>query len=215
LFEQFFSQLLDEDLLFRLSPTSLSSILLLSLGGSLLALGPLFWGALQIPVASVFQDLPAELKRIQFYYFLPLAIYIVLLTIVLANSIQVGAYFIGALTLITLLALIIYKSMTLLLDRYAHRFSFVNRHAAKTLSRYFVSSFTIFICLLLGMTLSAFIFQLDSSVRAEFTQNSNDKRPDLFAFDIQDSQAAAFTQLMQSQGWQRTLFSPMIRGRLL
>lgn len=213
--EQFFSQLLGETLYFRLSPRSLISILLLSLGGSLLALSPLFWGALQVPVASVFQDLPAELKRIQFYYFLPLLIYIVLLTIVLANSIKVGAYFIGALTLILLLAFVIYKCTTQLLDRYAHRLAFVNRHAAKMLSRYFVSSFTIFICLLLGMTLCTFIFQLDHSVRAEFTQSSNDKRPDLFAFDIQDSQAAAFTQLTQQQGWNRTLFSPMIRGRLL
>lgn len=215
LVEDFFTQLVGDTLLFRFNAQSILRILLLSLGGSLLALGPLFWGALQTQVATVFQDLPAELKRIKFYYFLPLLIYIAVLTLVLANSIKVGGYFIGALGLIALVSAIIYKIITTLLDRYSNHFSFINRHASKTLSRYFVSSFTIFICLLLSMTLTTFIFQLESSLRAEFTQTSVDKRPDLFAFDIQDSQAQAFTQLSQRMGWQQTLFAPMVRARLL
>jgi putative ABC transport system permease protein len=215
LVEDFFTKLVGESLFFRLSATSILRILLLSLGGSMLALGPLFWGALQTPVATIFQDLPAELKRIRFYYFFPLAAYIIVLTIVLANSIKVGGYFIGALAFITLLSAMAFKVITFFLDRNSHHFGFINRHASRTLSRYFVSSFTIFICLLLGMTLTTFIFQLESSLRAEFTQTNGDRRPDLFAFDLQDSQAQEFTKLTESSGWNRTMFSPMIRGRLL
>ncbi len=213
--EGYFSRLVGEDLVFRLNALSLLRILTLSLGGSMMALGPLFWGALQTPVATIFQDLPAELKRIRFYYFIPLALYIVILAVVLANSIKVGSFFIGGLTAMVCLAGLCFKGVTVLMDKAARRLSFVNRHAAKTLSRYFTSSFTIFICLFIGMTLTTFIFQLESSLRAEFTQTYGDRRPDLFLFDIQDTQAERFVELVKEEGWNRTMFAPMIRGRLI
>lgn len=213
--EGYFSRLVGEDLIFRLNSWSLVRILTLSLGGSLMALGPLFWGALQTPVATIFQDLPAELKRIRFYYFIPLALYIVVLAIFLANSIKVGALFLGALSAIVLLAGFCFRGVTALMDKMAKRLSFINRHATKTLSRYFTSSFTIFICLFIGMTLTTFIFQLESSLRAEFTQTHGDRRPDLFLFDLQDTQAERFIELVKEEGWNRTMFAPMIRGRLI
>lgn len=213
--ENHFSRLVGEDLIFRLNGISLLRILSLSLGGSLMALGPLFWGALQTPVATIFQDLPAELKRIRFYYFIPLALYVVVLAILLANSIKVGSLFLGALTGIVVLAGLCFKGLTLLMDKMARRLSFINRHATKTLSRYFTSSFTIFICLFIGMTLTTFIFQIESSLRGEFTQTYGDRRPDLFLFDLQDTQAERFEQLVKEEGWNRTMFAPMIRGRLV
>ncbi|MGZ3807824.1 MAG: ABC transporter permease, partial [Bacteriovorax sp.] len=213
--EAFFTKLIGEVILFRLGPLSLVRILILSLGGSMLALGPLFWGALQTPVATIFQDLPAELKRIRFYYFLPLLIYIMVLTILLANSFKVGGYFLGSLSFIIILAGLCFKLFTVLLEKLSWRFKFVNRHAAKTMGRYFTSSFTIFICLLIGMTLTTFIFQLDSSLRNEFTQTYGDRRPDLFMFDLQDSQYENFTQLVRHEKWHQTLLAPMIRGRLI
>jgi putative ABC transport system permease protein len=213
--ESFFTSLVGEVLLFRLQWSSLLRILFLSLGGTLLALGPLFWGALQTPVATIFQDLPAELKRIKFYFFLPLLLYVIILAIILANSFKVGGYFLGSLAIIILLAALCFKGMTRLLEKFSKNFTFINRYAALTISRYFTSSFTIFICLLIGMTLTTFIFQLDHSLRREFTQTSGDKRPDLFMFDLQDSQADGFVELQKKQNWHQTLFAPMIRGRLI
>ncbi|MDO9183793.1 MAG: hypothetical protein Q7U04_15365 [Bacteriovorax sp.] len=213
--EGFFSGLVGEEIIFKLQYISLIRILALSLGGSLLALGPLFWGALQTPVATIFQDLPAELKRIKFYYFLPLLIYIILLTTLLANSFKLGGYFLGTLAIIVCLAATCFKLFTILLDKMAEHFSFVSRHASKTLSRYFTSSFTIFICLLIGMTLTTFIFQIDNSLRHEFTETYGNRRPDLFLFDLQDSQFEKFNELVISKKWHQTLLAPMIRGRLL
>lgn len=213
--EVYFSKLTGEELYFRLSALSLLRILGLSFGGSLLALGPLFWGAMQTPVATVFQDLPAELKRIKFYYFIPLLIYIVILAVLLANSFKVGSIFLGALGLIIILAAICFKVFTHLLDRFSGKMQLVNRHASRTLSRYFTSSFTIFICLLMGMTLTTFIFQLESSLREEFTQTYGDRRPDLFIFDLQDTQAEEFNAITKAEGWNRTIFAPMIRARLI
>lgn len=213
--EVFFSKLVGEQLIFRLSALSLLRILGLSFGGSLLALGPLFWGAMQTPVATVFQDLPAELKRIKLYYFLPLLVYIIILAVLLANSFKVGSIFLGALGLIIILAAICFKVFTYLLDRFSGSMKMVNRHASRTLSRYFTSSFTIFICLLMGMTLTTFIFQLEGSLRQEFTQTYGDRRPDLFIFDLQDTQAEEFETITKSEGWNRTIFAPMIRARLI
>lgn len=213
--EGFFSKLTGEELYFRLSGLSLLRILGLSFGGSLLALGPLFWGAMQTPVATVFQDLPAELKRIKLYYFLPLLVYIIILAVLLANSFKVGSIFLGALGLIIILAAVCFKVFTYLLDRFSGSMKLVNRHASRTLSRYFTSSFTIFICLLMGMTLTTFIFQLESSLRQEFTQTYGDRRPDLFIFDLQDTQAEEFETITKAEGWNRTMFAPMIRARLI
>ncbi len=213
--ENFFESLVGEDLVFRLSVASIGRILALSFGGSMLALGPLYWGALQIPVATVFQDLPAELKRIKLAYFIPLLIYIIVLAIILANSLKVGSLFIGALGLIVAFSAVIFKIVTKLLEKSSASFSFTNRHASKTLSRYFTSSFTVFICLLLGMTLTTFIFQLEKSLRSEFTQTFDNKRPDLFIFDLQDSQFDEFTKLSESKRWEKTIVAPMIRARLI
>lgn len=213
--EKFFEKLTGEDLSFHLTLISVGRILLVSFVGSMLALGPLYWGALQTPVATVFQDLPAELKRLSFIYFIPLILYVIALSMFLANSFKIGGLFIGALTAIILLAAVAFKTFTFVLDKSSEKLSFVNKHAVKTLSRYFTSSFTVFICLLLGMTLVAFIFQLETSLRSEFTQTYGNKRPDLFMFDLQDSQFDEFEKLVTDQQWNKTLLAPMIRARLI
>lgn len=215
LLQTFFSNLVGDDILFRLRFISMLRILALSVGGSMLSLGPLFGGALQVPVATLFQDLPAELKRIKFYYFIPLLTYVIILTIILANSYKVGGYFLGALSLILIISAIVFKFITVLLVKFAKKFNFVNRHAVLTLGRYFTSSFTIFICLLIGMTLTIFILQLENSLRGEFTSNSFERRPDIFMFDLQDVQAESFQKLLFEEKWKQPLFAPMVRARLI
>jgi len=214
-FENFFSNLIRESLLFRLPFKALIHILFLSLGGSLLALGPLFWGALQTPVATIFQDLPTELKRIKNFYFIPLFLYVVALAFFLAKSFKVGGSFIISLCLLVAIAGVLFKLLTVYLEKRARTFSFINRHASLALSRYFRSSFAIFICLLIGMTFTTFIYQLDGSLRKEFTKTDQSKRPGLFMFDLQDSQATKFLDLVNVQKWQQTIFAPMIRARLI
>lgn len=213
--ENIFTKLVGESLFFKLNILSLLRIFALSLGGSLLALGPLFWGALQTPIATIFQDLPAELKRIKFYYFFPLLIYVIVLAVFLTHSFKVGGYFLMALATIVLLAAIFFKIFCILLDRFSNRFSFVTKQSARTLSRYFTSSFTIFICLLIGMTLTIFIFQLEGSLREEFVDRGSNTRPDIFFFDLQDTQVDQFKALSTTENWNITMLSPMIRGRLI
>jgi putative ABC transport system permease protein len=213
--EIYFTRLVGDEIIFQLSLKSLTRIMCLSIGGSLMALGPLFWGALQTPVSTIFQDLPMELKRIKFAYFVPLLTYIVILAVFLSNSFKVGSLFIGGVGAIVILAAIIFKTITTSLDRSSSYFNFVNRQASRTLSRYFTSSFTIFICLLLGMTLTTFIFQLESSLRQEFSQTFGDRRPDLFIFDLQSDQADKFQTLAKKENWKLTIFAPMIRARLI
>lgn len=215
LLQNFFSNLIGEILFFKLNSTSIFRIMTLSLFGSLLALGPLFWGALQTPVAVVFQDLPAELKRIKFYYFIPLLLYIAILTFFLANSFKVATYFLIALSTIIIVGALCFKLFTIILEIISSKFKFITRHAFKSLSRYFTSSFTIFICLLIGMTLTTFIFQLESSLRQEFGQTYGNKKPDIFMFDLQENQLPEFEQLIKTENWNQTMLAPMIRGRLL
>ena len=142
--ESYFTKLVGEEIYFKLSMFSFARILLLSLGGSLLALGPLFKGALETPVAIIFQDLPAELKRIKFIYFIPLFLYILVLAIVLSHSIKVGMLFISALAIILILSGLMFKALTIIALRLSDQLNFTNKHAIKTLSRYFTSSFTMF-----------------------------------------------------------------------
>lgn len=215
LLESFFSRLAGEELFFRLSMGAILKIFALSFGGSLLALGPLLWGALQTSIAQIFQDLPMELKRIKYYFFIPLLIYVGILAIFLANSFKIGLFFIGGLLGIIIFSLLLFKFSINILSKFLSRVSFVNRHGLLTLSRYFASSYTIFICLLVGATLTTFIFQLQNSLRKEFSENTERRRPDLFIFDLQDSQADKFSLATKNEGWERTMFSPMIRGRLV
>jgi putative ABC transport system permease protein len=213
--QSYFSHLAGENLLFILNPKSLMRILSLSLIGSLLALGPLFFGALQTPVAQIFQDLPTELKRIKYYFYFPLFFYILFLSFFLAKSFKVAGLFILALLAIIFLGALSFKLVTFFLEKISRFLQFINRHAVKALSRYFTSSFTIFICLLIGMTLSTFIIQLEHSLKDELTQNFGEKKPDLFLFDLQDSQALEFNKLKTLNKWNQTMFAPMIRGRLI
>lgn len=207
--------LVGESLYLRLKPLSLLRVFSLSIGGSVLALGPVYWGAMQVPVASIFQDLPMQLKKLKTYYFLPLFAYVIFLAIILSNSFKVGGLFVFIILVMVLAAAGIFKMFALCLDKVSNNLRFENKHAAKTLGRYFSSSFTIFICLLMGMTLTTFIFQLEKSIRNEFSYNNESKRPDLFVFDLQDSQEELYNKLTLDNNWNRTMMSPMIRARMV
>ncbi len=213
--EQQLTVLVGESLYLRLKPLSLMRIFALSIGGSVLALGPIYWGAMQVPVASIFQDLPMQLKKLKTYYFVPLFLYVIFLAIILSNSFKVGGLFVFVVLMIVLLSAGIFKCFTLGLDKISNNLKFENKHATKTLGRYFSSSFTIFICLLMGMTLTTFIFQLEKSIRNEFSYNHESKRPDLFVFDLQDSQEELYNELTKKNNWNQTMMSPMIRARMV
>lgn len=213
--EQQLTVLVGESLYLRLKPLSLMRIFALSIGGSVLALGPVYWGAMQVPVASIFQDLPMQLKKLKTYYFAPLFIYVIFLAIILSNSFKVGGLFVFVLLTIVLMSAGIFKCFTVGLDKISNNLKFENKHAAKTLGRYFSSSFTIFICLLMGMTLTTFIFQLEKSIRNEFSYNHETQRPDLFVFDLQDSQEDLYNELTKKNNWNQTMMSPMIRARMV
>ena len=213
--EMAFAKFVGETLVFNVTLISFFRVLILALIGGVLALSPLIWGALQIPVSIVFKDLPAEISRINKFYFFPLLIYVVFLAIVLSHSYKLGFIFIGTVFILVLIGALIFRLLTTFLEGIARQFSIVFKHAIFMMSRYFTSSFTIFICLLIGMTLTVFIMQIDQSLRNEFTSSDEKRRPDVFMFDLQDSDYEQFMKIAKENQFNITMMSPMIRARLI
>lgn len=187
---------------------------LYSVIGCLLSLLPLILGAVKIPVNTVLQDIPQELKRLAFWYYLPLFFYVVLMAVIISHSIKIGIIFISALLILVGLGYLFFKTFSVLLEKSAKNKKLEIKHGFLALSRYFHSSFTIFMSLLLGVTLIVLIIQVEASLRNEFTSTTELRRPDLFMFDLQDNQEEAFKKLLNEQKLNVTMFSPMIRGRL-
>ena len=213
--EKILSNKIGENILLKFDFLVLSKVTLFSVVGCLLALLPIVFGAVKIPVGTVLQDLPQELKRIPIFYYFPLFIYVVFLAILISHSIKIGLIFVGSVFLLILLGYIFFKVICKVLEKLIPNFGFSLKHGVLALTRYFNSSFTIFMSLILGASLIVLIIQLEGSLRNEFTSNDVNKRPDLFIFDLQDDQGDKFKELLANEKIQMTMFSPMIRGRLL
>ncbi len=183
--------------------------------GCLLVLLPLVYAAVQIPVNTILQDLPKELKNIGFIYYVPLFIYVIAMAIFLSHSIKIGLVFIGSLIGLCLFSFIFFKLGTIVLEKFGKKQTLILKHGILSLVRYFNSSFTIFTSLMLGLTLIVLITQMESSLKEEFVSANADRRPDIFLFDLQDSQHEAFNQLVKNNNIQLSQLSPMIRGRLI
>jgi putative ABC transport system permease protein len=210
-----FAKFVGETLVFKVTALSFFRVLSLAMVGGVLSLSPLIWGALQIPVSIVFKDLPAEISKINKIYFLPFLIYVICLAVILSHSYKLGFIFIGAVFVLVILSGIIFKIFSTILERVARNFKVEFKQAIYMMSRYFTSTFTIFICLLIGMTLTVFIMQIDQSLRNEFTSSDEKRRPDVFMFDLQDADYEEFNKQATDNHFKITMMSPMIRARLL
>lgn len=213
--EMAFAKFVGETLVFKVTALSFFRVLSLAMVGGVLSLSPLIWGALQIPVSIVFKDLPAEISKINKIYFLPFLIYVICLAVILSHSYKLGFIFIGAVFVLVILSGIIFKIFSTILERVARNFKVEFKQAIYMMSRYFTSTFTIFICLLIGMTLTVFIMQIDQSLRNEFTSSDEKRRPDVFMFDLQDADYEEFNKQAIDNHFKITMMSPMIRARLL
>lgn len=213
--EKIISNKVGEAILLKMDLLVLGKVTLFSVVGCLLALLPIIYGAVKIPVSTVLQDLPQELKRISLFYYIPLVLYVVLLSILISHSIKIGFIFVGAIFLLIVLGFLFFKLTCIALEKLIPNFSFSFKHGVLALTRYFNSSFTIFMSLILGASLIVLIMQLEKSLRNEFTSNDVTKRPDLFIFDLQDDQGETFKGLLADKNIQMTMFSPMIRARLM
>lgn len=213
--EKFLSEKVGETILLRMDLLVLAKVTLFSVVGCLLALLPIIFGAVKIPVSTVLQDLPQELKRISLFYYVPLVLYVILLSVIISHSVKIGFIFVGAIFLLILLGFIFFKLTCVVLEKSISNFSFSIKHGILALTRYFNSSFTIFMSLILGASLIVLIMQLEKSLRNEFTSNDVSKRPDLFIFDLQDDQGESFKKILLEKNINMTMFSPMIRARLL
>lgn len=192
----------------------LGKVALFSIFGCLLAILPIVYGAVKIPVSSVLQDLPQELKRIPLAFYVPLLMYVIVLAILISHSVKIGLIFVGSIFALVILGYFFFKVACWFLEKISKNLSFSIKHGILALTRYFNSSFTIFMSLILGASLIVLIVQLEKSLRNEFTSNDIDKRPDLFIFDLQDDQGESFKKLLAEKNIKMTMFSPMIRARL-
>src|SRR5665811_824495 len=67
----------------------------------------------------------------------------------------------------------------------------------------------------LGLALLVALAQIDGNLRRQLTSNIPQHAPDFFFVDIQNSEQAAFTNLLQKQVPEaKLLLVPMLRGRI-
>ncbi len=214
IFNSYVTVKVGEDFLMNITPQTCVKVLSISVLGSLFALFPVVLGAIKIPVNSVLKDLPQEIKRLPVYYYFPLLVFIIALSIFISHSIKIGTIFVTAVLLLLVLGFLFFRAFCKILILISRKVNFETRHGLLSLARYFNSSFTIFVCLMMGCSLIVMLYQIESSIRDELTTSTASKRPDLFMFDLQDVQEEDFISYQKDSGINVTMFSPMVRARL-
>ncbi len=213
--EHIISKNVGEQFILNLDTFVISKVGIVSVVGCLFGLFPIVFGAVKIPVNLVFQNLPQELNQISKYFYFPLVVYIVFLSILISHSIKIGLIFVFILFLMICLGYIFFSTSNFFIEKLSFSANIVLRHGVLAMTRYFNSSFTIFMSLTLGISLIVLILQIEKTLLNEFSVTSSAKRPDLFIFDLQDDQGDKFKEVLNTQNIQTTMFSPMIRARLI
>ena len=204
-----------EELALTLSLKSFIRIFLIGVLGVYLSLLPLYWASLKQEVKSILGEIQGEAPQINRLFFLPLLLYIGFLSIYLSHSFKIGFLFLGALFLLLLLSFSVLRFLLYLASRDVFKFNLINTHALKLITRYFHSSFTLFISSALGICLLVFIFQVENSLRNDLVLKNSDSRADLFLFDLQESDLEKFKKISVDHHFKTQMISPMIRARFV
>ncbi len=146
--------------------------------------------------------------------FLPSLLLIWALAIWQANSFKIGSLF----TLSFFLSSLVLVLFGFLLTQFVFYSGFKRlslRWSFRDLSRFKVTSVTIFLCLGLGMLLINLIPQIKASIDHELSMPKDSKLPSFFMFDIQEEQLPKLNEMLSESKIELQQISPMVRARLV
>ncbi len=213
--EKYIEILSGESISFRLSTGGIAKIIILGIVGVYLALIPLYWASLKIEVRKILGEIQGETPSIKLYNFLPILSYVSFLSVYLSHSFKIGFLFLGALFILLISSFFLMRLLLYVVSREVFQFNFINTHALKLITRYFHSTFTIFISFAIGICLLVFISQVENSLKNDLLTDNTSQRADLFLFDLQESDLEKFKQLSTTHNLKTQMLSPMIRARFI
>lgn len=185
--------------------------------GVLLLAYPIILDAIKEKPANLFQEV-AEMRSQEKPYFwihyLPYLLFFSLMTLYAARSFKVGGVFLGLFFGVTALSFPLGLSFLKGAKKISNGLSLGPKLSLRYLSRYRISSISIFLSLLLGAMLINLIPMLQQSIQAELSMEQESKLPSLFLFDIQDEQVSKLRNFFKDSDTDLLALSPFIRARI-
>ncbi len=185
--------------------------------GVILLAYPIILDAVKEKPANLFQEVAemrSQEKPFFWLHYLPYLLFFSTMTLYAARSFKVGGVFLGLFFGVTLLSFPIGLFILRLARKASHNLSLGPKLSLRYLSRYRISTISIFLSLLLGAMLINLIPMLQQSIQAELSLENESKLPSLFLFDIQDEQVSGLRGFFKENGADLLSLSPFIRARI-
>ncbi|MCR9205756.1 MAG: FtsX-like permease family protein, partial [Halobacteriovoraceae bacterium] len=201
------------------SPRALIIGLSVGILGVMLLSYPLILGAVRQKPASLFQEV-AELGQGKFstswLHFLPYIMFFALMSFYASQSFKVGGLFLIIFSLATILSFPVGMGLLRLGKTVSQTAGLRLKLSLRYLNRYWVSTISIFLSLLLGCMLLNLIPMLEQSISQELKIGKESSLPSLFLFDIQDEQVQDLQSYFErDQKLDLLSLSPFIRSRII
>jgi putative ABC transport system permease protein len=165
---------------------------------------------------DAFQDNGSQHKsKSSWIKYIPFFLFYSSLAVWFSHSYKVGSLFILGLGILFFLSWIVCLPFLKFLEKLSSRLSIHWKMAVLYITRYRLSSLTIFTVLVLSTCLMGLIPLLEKGITKDLTVDKSDQLPSLFLFDIQDEQIAPLKSFIDEGKVSILGLSPMIRGRLL
>ncbi|MCB0420148.1 MAG: hypothetical protein KDD61_04080 [Bdellovibrionales bacterium] len=178
---------------------------------------PMAWQAIHQPISHLFQEgheSPPPLRSLHWLAYLPLGLFFYGLSCILSHSVRNGSLFFVALMLLIFL---LFPTLSFVLNLISSKIRLKNslHHLSLTyLSRYKISTISIFLSLFFGSLFVTFIPSLKAILDSELSGGLHGPTPSLFLFDIQDEQIPSLNEFIRQKDLHLLGLSPMIRARL-
>ncbi len=184
---------------------------------SLLILLPLILGLLRTEMGVQIKAQKISLGRFRFYDFFPFAFLLWIFSNYLARSFRTGSIFFFSIFVVFILSIALVKigqwSIKKLVNGKGLSLPFIEFGIAlRGLMRSGHKLTLSFLSLVMGAALISLILQLDVMILNEFL--SDNKKPSLFLFDIQEEQLGPLVFLARENETPLEFITPMIRARL-
>lgn len=201
------------------SPRALLIGLNVGIIGVLLLSYPLILGAVKQKPASLFQEV-AEIGQGKFntswLHFLPYLGFFALMSFYASQSFKVGGLFLLIFFGATLFAFPVGMGLLKWGQNLSEKVGLRLKLSLRYLNRYWVSTISIFLSLLLGCMLLNLIPMLEQSIANELKLGKESSLPSLFLFDIQDEQVNDLREFFEKDESLNLLsLSPFIRSRII
>ncbi len=210
-----FQTLQESDIHLSLNMKSVLKICAIISIGSLVSCWPLLQYLGQSQTSSLLRDVEttrSETIKTNFLHYLPALVFCIVLCLIQVRSIFLTSVFLGSLLVIAgtvaFLAKIAIRPKQLRSQKWHYRLAWLN------IRRYPMSSISCITSLAMISLLSTTILLLKDLLNSELS-GSDQKRPSLFLFDIQDEQAEPLKNFLAEKAFALDQSSPMVRARLV